>query len=207
MWRSIPLRHVLQQSDHNGELSPCPSCRTTVTQSRLLCSDLSHDKKLLLMVISSRLRMVIHFPLSIHPDNPFPNLTVVARAACLILDTYTQISHSILFIPKWSETRRIITATQLLIVCWVRGEMDKTEMKRYAERGVCLLYRASGGFEPAEKVLRDMIKLLEAAGLEKSEVVGWTKQGEIEGEDVRIGVGQSRGGEGVIPPFDFTLPS
>lgn len=138
---------------------------------------------------------MIHFPLHSLPNHSLPSTAVLARSSLVILDTYTQLSPSAVYIPKWAETRRITTAAHILVICYIQGEIDKVELKKYAQKAMDLLVRSSKHFAPAKGVLEGWKGLMRVVGFDEGVF-------EVEGEDEYSAEAQERG----YTTFDFTLP-
>lgn len=138
---------------------------------------------------------MIHFPLHTLPSHSLPSTTVLARSACIIINTYTQLAPSVLFVPKFAEVRRISTATYILLVCYIRGEMDKSELKTYAQKAVDLLAKSRKHFAPSARILNAWLGLMRTVGFAEGTF-------EIEGGDEYSAEARERG----YTTFDFTLP-
>lgn len=86
------------------------------------------------------------------PATRLASLALLARSSTALLRIYTQLSSTVLYIPKWADSRRMSTAGYVALVCHLEGELDMDEMRSVSE-AVVELWRKSVGLYPPARAL------------------------------------------------------
>ena len=68
--------------------------------------------------------MLLRIPTLVDTAQAFCSMVILATSSATILRTYNQLSATKFFWPKWSETRRILTAAYVQLYCTVEGEVS-----------------------------------------------------------------------------------
>lgn len=88
---------------------------------------------------------MLRYPLFYHETHSPPSQTICCQAATAILKMYDQLRSLTVFRPTWFETRRISTAGQVLLLCYLSGELGRKEFESMAEMTGDLLERLKAG--------------------------------------------------------------
>lgn len=67
--------------------------------------------------------MILRIPWISESRYALPSLVILAVSSAAILRTYNQLSATNFFWPKWTETRRILTAAYVQLYCCIEGEV------------------------------------------------------------------------------------
>jgi hypothetical protein len=111
-----------------------------------------------------RLRLILRYPLFNHPQYEASTQTIVAHSASEIIRVYGHMRGTPKFHSTWSETRRIFTAGQIVLLCWDIGEIPTLDFIGLAELVLELLHYQTKGCLAAQHAEDNWVKLMEISG-------------------------------------------
>jgi hypothetical protein len=91
-------------------------------------------------------------------------LAILARSSTSLLRIYTQLSSTVLFIPKWADSRRMSTAGYIALICHLEGELDLDELRSVSDGLVGLWRKSVGLFPPARALFEAWRGLMRVVG-------------------------------------------
>lgn len=110
----------------------------------------------------SRLRLVLRFPLFQHHIHASASQTICNQAAADMIRIYSRIQSVASFRSTWPETRRIFSSGQVLLLCYIEGEISWQDFEPQSQLVDQLLDRLKKGCLAAERAgsaWRDLVKL------------------------------------------------
>jgi len=91
-------------------------------------------------------------------------LAILARSSTSLLRIYTQLSSTVLFIPKWADSRRMSTAGYIALISHLEGELDLDELRSVSDGLVGLWRKSVGLFPPARALFEAWRGLMRVVG-------------------------------------------
>jgi hypothetical protein len=107
---------------------------------------------------------MLRYPLFHHPVLAHSSQTIVCQAASRIIATYWSMRGITVLRPTWAETRRIITASRILLLCYIDGELPRAEFETLQPAIHGLLEYMKTGCEAAVDAAEKWRVLLRLAG-------------------------------------------
>lgn len=110
------------------------------------------------------MRLTIYIPLLDPPNRYLAPMAVVVASATAMLRTYSRLSATRYFYPKWVETRRILTAAYALLYGFIQGEVHLLDFLPIADIATELLERSRKNQPAVDRLIGTWKRLLEIAG-------------------------------------------
>lgn len=98
--------------------------------------------------------MILRIPWLCEKNHAFTSLVILSSSSAMILRTYNQLSGTSFFWPKWTETRRILTAAYVQLFCTIEGEVPLQDFQSSSALVVELLERSKVDRPPVTPLIK-----------------------------------------------------
>lgn len=103
--------------------------------------------------------MTLRIPWLVETSHAFTSMVILSTSSATILRTYNQLSATKFFWPKWTETRRILTAAYVQLYCTIEGEVSLQDFQATTTIVMELLERSKTNHPAAIHLIRTWQKL------------------------------------------------